>query len=237
MKINKSKQELARIISENGGWRSGEFAAQDGDGTGSIDFFKSKPQYYPSGKFWHGDYNSFERISRTDVTIKNYHQTILSREEYFNLYPSPDADGWIEWKGGECPVDADSLIDLRFTDGSEHFNTDADWDWSNASEMPISHYRPSKKEDKPELCESVMRSIPEPESIDGLCAKVTEENKHQHIDAKPTIEQLAADYRNAKDYAERKQQEADTAKVNAEAKLTKLVTAGKVLGLVIDVRH
>ena len=103
--------------------------------------------------------------------------------------------------------------------------------------MPISHYRPSKKEVKPEFCESVMRSIPEPESIDGLCAKVTEENKHQHIDAKPTIEQLAADYRNAKDYAYRKQQEADTAKVNAEAKLTKLVAAGKVLGLVIDVRH
>jgi len=32
MKISKSKQELARIISENGGWRDGEFAAQDDDG-------------------------------------------------------------------------------------------------------------------------------------------------------------------------------------------------------------
>ena len=50
---------------------------------------------------------------------------------------------------------------------------------------------------KPEFCESVMRSIPEPE-------------------AKPTIEQLAADYRNAKDYANRKQQEADAAKLVAE---------------------
>ena len=162
MKINKSKQELARIISENGGWRGGKFAAQDGDGTGSIDFFRSKPQYYPNSKFWRGVYDPSDRIARTGVTIKNFHQTILSCEEYFNLYPSPNA--------------------------------------------------------KPEFCESVMRSIPEPE-------------------AKSSIEQLAAYYRNAKDYADRKQQEADAAKVDAETKLTELVAAGKVLGLVIDVRH
>ena len=69
---------------------------------------------------------------------------------------------------------------------------------------------------KPEFCESVMRSIPEPE-------------------AKPTIEQLAADYRNAKDYANRKQQEADAAKVDAEAKLAELVAAGKALGLMLSI--
>ena len=44
MKISNSKKQLAKIIHENGGWREGaEFTAQDGDGTGSIDFFKSKP--------------------------------------------------------------------------------------------------------------------------------------------------------------------------------------------------
>lgn len=69
---------------------------------------------------------------------------------------------------------------------------------------------------KPEFCESVMRSIPEPE-------------------AKPTIEQLAADYRNAKDYANRKQQEADAAKTDVEAKLAELVAIGKALGLVLSV--
>jgi hypothetical protein len=52
---------------------------------------------------------------------------------------------------------------------------------------------------------------------------------------KPTIEQLAADYRNAKDYADRKQQEADAAKADAEAKLAKLVAAGKALGLALSV--
>lgn len=69
---------------------------------------------------------------------------------------------------------------------------------------------------KPEFCESVMRSIPEPE-------------------AKPIIEQLAADYRNLLDFAKRKQEEADDAKADAEAKLAELVAAGKVLGLVLSV--
>lgn len=58
------------------------------------------------------------------------------------------------------------------------------------------------------------------------------------VGAAPTIEQLAADYRNAKDYADRKQEEADAAKADAEAKLAELaelVAAGKALGLVLSV--
>ena len=62
---------------------------------------------------------------------------------------------------------------------------------------------------------SEMRSIPEPT-------------------AKPTIEQLAADYRNAKDYAERKQQEADAAKADADEKLRVLELAGEALGLLVS---
>ena len=70
------------------------------------------------------------------------------------------------------------------------------------------------EQDKPRFCESVMRSIPEPT-------------------AKPTIEQLAADYLNAKDYAERKQQEADAAKADVGAKLKALELAGEALGLLV----
>ena len=68
---------------------------------------------------------------------------------------------------------------------------------------------------KPEFCESVMRSIPEPT-------------------AKPTIEQLAADYRNAQDYAERTQQEADSAKADADDMLKELELAGEAIGLLVS---
>ena len=119
------------------------------------------------------------------------------------------------------------------TGGATHYDTDTDWGW-NADSFKITHYRLHKQEVKPEFCESVMRSIPEPESIDGLCAKVTEENKHQHVDAKPTIEQLAQDYRNKLDFAKRKQQEADAAKDGADARLKALEIAAEDLGFKIE---
>lgn len=31
----------------------------------------------------------------------------------------PDADGWIEWKGGECPVEDGALIDYKMRNGRE----------------------------------------------------------------------------------------------------------------------
>jgi hypothetical protein len=31
--------------------------------------------------------------------------------------PSPDADGWIEWRGGECPVPSGVRIEIRLRNG------------------------------------------------------------------------------------------------------------------------
>ena len=214
MKISKCKKELARIISECGGWSNGEFAAQDGDG--GVGGYGVKPVWSLLGKYWRNE--AFGEWFVADK-IKNHHQTVLSREEYFHLYPAPDADGWIEWKGGECPVEAESLIDVKFRVGATNTTgkSASDFYWKRDGDCSdIIAYRLHKPEQaKPELCESVMRSIPEPI-------------------AKPTIEQLAADYRNAKDYAERKQQEADAAKADADSKLKALVIAGEALGLLVS---
>lgn len=198
MKLSKSKLALAKAINENGGWVDGSEICSYNKHIRQCVFYLNG---FRAGGF---DANPFH----------NWHQCALSREEYYQAYPKTDADGWIEWEGGECPVGDDSLVDVRFPDGSEYFNTDADWDWSNTSGTPISHYRPSKKVVKPEFCESVMRSIPDP-------------------DANPTIEQLAADYRNAKDYADRKQDEADKASMESDAALSQLEDAIVAIGFVI----
>ena len=153
MKISNSKKELARIISENGGWRNGEFAAQDGDG--GVGGYEVKPEWDSLAKYWWREASGQWFFANK---IKNHHQTVLSRAEYFHLYPVPDA--------------------------------------------------------KPEFCESVMRSIPEPE-------------------AKPTIEQLAADYRNKLDYANRKQDEADKANMESDAALAQLEDAIAEIGFAI----
>jgi hypothetical protein len=268
MKPSKSKLALAKVIDENGGWVDGaKFSSQNKEGNVVCFYSNSKPTNpsrgelkwkSPIGTGYMGDCD----ISASSL-ITNWHQTILSREEYYRAYPEvtkqdaiglaeainmidggdnpkADADGWIEWNGlNIAPVKNGVEIDIRFRDGdvSTVFNP-AFMRWSHhESASDITAYRPRNPEINPEFCESVTRSIPEPndfelecdpslvklsngsigsESIDELCAKVTEENKHQHIDAKPTIEQLAHDYRNAKDYADRLQKEAGEAAVKAE---------------------
>ncbi|MGL4756873.1 MAG: hypothetical protein ACRCXB_31380 [Aeromonadaceae bacterium] len=228
MKISKSKQELARIISENGGWRDGaaNWAAMNGlrNATYNVAAYGEIP-VYEKVKKWHkpSDFTAYhEDWFQVSTAIKNFHQTTLSRAEYFHLYPEPDADGWIEWSGGECPVDAGAMVVCKVRTGKLWRNGKAIaagvLRWSDTdSTTDIIAYRLHKQDQaKPEFCESVMRSIPEPSD-------------------NPTIEQLAADYRYAKDFAERKQKEADSAKGDADAKLAELVAAGKALSLVISV--
>ena len=216
MKISNSKKQLAKIIHENGGWRDGEFAAQDGDG--GVGGYELKPEWNSQAKYWwRGALDEWFSVNK----INNHHQTILSRDEYFHLYPSPDADGWIEWKGGECPVDGNEIIDIRYPESREEFGAKAKFRrWNHArNKGDIIAYRLHKPE----------------KSLEELCGEVKEENKHEHVEAKPTIEQLAADYRNSKNYADRKQQEADTAKADADAKLAELVATGKAIGLALSV--
>lgn len=45
-----------------------------------------------------------------------------------------DADGWIEWAGGECPVDSDAIVEVKYLKPSPlHFNNDraGDFAWSH----------------------------------------------------------------------------------------------------------
>ena len=45
---------------------------------------------------------------------------------------TPPNDGWIEWKGGECPVDPDLRVQVRFRDGEKSSaNRTAGW-WHGA---------------------------------------------------------------------------------------------------------
>lgn len=45
-----------------------------------------------------------------------------------------DADGWIEWAGGECPVDGDAIVEVRYRKTNPYqFNNDraGDFTWSH----------------------------------------------------------------------------------------------------------
>ena len=212
MKISNSKKQLAKIIHENGGWCDGaEFAAQDRDG--KVCYYSSKPSIGKCCEAW-GLVGCLIVCEYRGKALPNWHQTIVSRDEYSHLYPAPDADdGWILWNGVECPVAGLSVVDVKYFD-VEGFVTGIALDFVWGPKTNIVYYRKTRSESEQAVQEQ--KPAPEPET-------------------KPTIEQLAADYRNAKDYAERKQQEADAAKADADARLAELVAAGKVLGLVLSV--
>lgn len=197
MKISNSKKELARIISENGGWpERALWAAQDN----CIAFFLGgKPEYKSGDRCWYSnclDGACVGTITR-DEKVTNWHQTILSRDEYFHLYPAPDAE-------------AEQKAEIRWVRGKDIYAT------------PTAH----------DCMEMLKEKLGSTEcGCDECSAFYSKPAAH----AESTIEQLAADYRNTKDYAERTQQEADAAKADAEAKLAELVAAGEALGLTLSV--
>ncbi|MGL4753610.1 MAG: hypothetical protein ACRCXB_14605 [Aeromonadaceae bacterium] len=222
MKISNSKKELARIISENGGWRDGtEWAAQDKLGPDAmadeVCFYLEKPERPSGADMWNARRPSSTvlRHFHSNGLISGWHQSCLSREEYFHLYPAPDADGWIEFDGTERPSGYfNRIIDAKLQDGRVMTDSSGRFEWDTDGPSRIIAYRlhkPGQAEDERCIQEAF---VPE---------------------AKPSIEQLAADYRNRKDYADRKQEEADAAKDDAEAKLAELVAAGKENGLVLSV--
>lgn len=62
--------------------------------------------------------------------------------------PKADADGWVEWPGGDMPVDGETLVDVRFKGGRETFEISAiAWVWEhNHYPYDIIAYRLSKSQ-------------------------------------------------------------------------------------------
>lgn len=270
MKLSKSKLALAKVINENGGWMGvADCATQDKDEW--VCFYEGKPTR--RGESWRDNGDCIYKYGfDSGEKIKNWHQCVLSREEYYQAYPKAGADGWIEWSGvAKSPVSKGVAVDVKMKNGTQHFGQlidDECWGdhWGDASIIAYRLHKQGAKYDtgdgeqnpvvKPEFCESVTRSIPEPDADDAesRLAKalelVKEAAPHLLTDKykfngdeimgvrKPTIEQLAHDYRNAKDYADRLQQEADAAQADAEAKLAAYVAAaGSAVGLVLGVEE
>jgi len=220
MKLSKSKLALAKVINENGGWvdDSANWAVQPKHENGDVWFStsQSKP-YSPSGELgftFKGQGCWLRVVARFDKVLQNWHQCVLSREEYYHAYPKADADGWIEHDGKHEPAVATSGLTLwcRWSDGLEQSHEANMVDWIDDSDVRIIAYRLHK----PEIATSARepKPVPVPE-------------------AKPTIEHLAQDYRNKLDFANSKQKEADEAKAAADAALSQLEDAIAAIGFVI----
>jgi hypothetical protein len=56
-------------------------------------------------------------------------------EEKEGRAPETDADGWIQWHGGECPVDGDVDVEIRLSDGTEAIEMAGLLRWDETGEL------------------------------------------------------------------------------------------------------
>lgn len=45
--------------------------------------------------------------------VKEKAVAVISKAEAEMAEPQPDADGWIPWAGGECPVPGNTVVEVR----------------------------------------------------------------------------------------------------------------------------
>lgn len=212
MKISKGKRQLAQLLIEAGvtkfpdganwsaqdkAWNKYTKCAMFYSGGDAPEFRRGYTAWRPLGN------DCFlltkERPVALPALINNWHQTVLSRDEFDQIVAETvqDADGWIEWNGGEgCPVYENVAVHVKFRNGDHNITGMAAsrlyWKHDNCFSDIIAYRLHKPEQSKPEFCESVTRSIPEPAPT-------------------PTIDQLLQEWRNSDDFAKRKQAEADEA--------------------------
>lgn len=131
---------LVKELPHRGGWPKGaEIAVQDADSQicfsshGDVYANKCQTDWY-GGDWGDGDWsNPF-----IDTIADDRHNSIVTRNQYESALAASKAvvghDGWIEWGGGECPVDSEVIVEVKFRDPNRcKFNSliAGDFDWSH----------------------------------------------------------------------------------------------------------
>lgn len=102
------------------------------------------------------DIGSFHRLidsgysaSGMMVAVDGIDHRLMARR--FRFHARPDAEGWIKWEGGECPVGADVEVEIRTADGEGESHKAGAFAWCHdGAPHDIAYYRPhlATKQDK-----------------------------------------------------------------------------------------
>ena len=107
---------LCQELPKHGGWPEGaNCITQDGD-------LRVEPATcHPSVAKFNGEY-WFLKASRiggfeVGTLASDYTTAIITRDQYEAVLAAKN-DGWIDWGGGECPVEKGTLVDVRLRNGN-----------------------------------------------------------------------------------------------------------------------
>jgi hypothetical protein len=90
-------------------WRSGYEGVQN---------YRENYLYVLDGRIVFGHTDSVFQEDKSEEHTFTNDKFSFDKEE-----AQPDADGWIEWKGGECPVADGVMVDHRLSSGEEVYNS------------------------------------------------------------------------------------------------------------------
>ena len=136
---------LVQELPKRCGWPEGALnATQDKDG--EVCFSSGATPEFGYAAWEGGDWcgNEFHTIRASD-----YATAIITREQYESALAASKAvvghDGWIKWAGGDCPVDSDAIVEVKFRwHNPRQYNNDraGDFSWShNGGRCDIIAYR------------------------------------------------------------------------------------------------
>lgn len=107
---------LVEELPKRGGWPEGaNCITQDSDlRVEPATCYPSVAKYRDTG-FWFRDSSRIGGFG-VDTLASDYTTAIITREQYEAALAAKNG-GWIEWGGGECPVEKGTLIDVKWRDG------------------------------------------------------------------------------------------------------------------------
>ena len=107
-------------------WPAGaKLAVQDEDGSLKWSFHDELPKWVCGSGVWHrGKGFSDPEYGRIELA-DNYETSIILKEEY------QKAGGWLEWAGGDCPVDEDQKVEYRLLTAGQDLTVGGELRWSN----------------------------------------------------------------------------------------------------------
>lgn len=138
---------LVQELPKRGGWPDGALnATQDKDG--EVCFSDGAIPEFGLAAWTGGDWcgNEFHTIRASD-----YATSIITRDQYGAALAASKAvvghNGWIQWTGGDCPVDSDAIVEVKYRIPKPYqynnYNDRAgDFDWEHiGSNADIIAYR------------------------------------------------------------------------------------------------
>lgn len=139
---------LVKELPKLGGWPEGCYAITQ-DSSKAINIYDSLDGLEINEHGFWCYLNSWVGYCITEkespLLASDYDTAIITRAQYDSALAA--SDGWIEWKGGKCPVDSDAIVEVRYWNQNQaqhQYNNDraGDFYWAHTgSNADIIAYR------------------------------------------------------------------------------------------------